>query len=124
MFLQEAAKDMCPYMESIESVGFNFFRMMTSKLVDIRLDPCLKILKEYRGFFNSEDLNYKKFDVVIRRIEHNRFNLSRFDLSQLCYDVLTPMNQFEYLASVAIAMENPLTKKEMNKLASDTEGDH
>ena len=117
-----ADSDLCqPNKRSKETVGLIFVRMMTKseKLIKLNLTPCLEILKEYRDCFNSSDRHYKKFEVAIRRIENNLHTISRFDLSQLLYDLLTPERQLDYIACITIVMKNPELKREMEKLASE-----
>ena len=110
-----------PIKRPIEQVALFFVRMLTKveKLIKIRLDPCLDLLKEYRDCFSASNRNYKMFNVAITRVEGNKNSLSRFELSQLIYDLLVPERQLDYLASIKIVMENPELKKEMQKLASD-----
>ena len=110
-----------PIKRPIEQVALYFVRMLTKveKLIKIRLDPCLDLLKEYRDCFSASNRNYKMFNVAITRVEGNKNSLSRFELSQLIYDLLVPERQLDYLASIKIVMENPELKKEMQKLASD-----
>ena len=119
-----ADSDLCqPNKRPKETVGLIFVRMLTKseKLIKLSLSPCLDLLKEYRDCFNSSDRHYKKFEVAIRRIENNRNTISRFDLSQLMYDLLTPERQLDYIACITIVMKNTELKKEMEKLASEKE---
>ena len=110
-----------PIKRPVEQVALFFVRMLTKveKLTKIRLDPCLDLLKEYRDCFSASNRNYKMFNVAITRVENNKNSISRFELSQLIYDLLVPERQLDYLASIKIVMENPDMKKEMLKLASD-----
>jgi hypothetical protein len=103
-----------------EQVALYFVRMLTKveKLIKISLEPCLDLLKEYRDCYVATHRTYKMFNVAITRIEQNKNSLTRFDLTQLIYDLLTSERQVEYLASIKIAMESPESKKEMLKLAS------
>jgi hypothetical protein len=103
-----------------EAVALFFVRMLTKvdKLIKISLEPCLDLLKEYRDCYEATHRTYKMFNVAITRIEQNKNSLTRFDLTQLVYDLLTSERQVEYLASIKIAMESPESKKEMLKLAS------
>ena len=103
-----------------EQVALYFVRMLTKveKLIKISLEPCLDLLKEYRDCYAATHRTYKMFNVAITRIEQNKNSLTRFDLTQLIYDLLTSERQVEYLASIKIAMESPESKKEMIKLAS------
>jgi hypothetical protein len=117
-----ADSDLCqPNRRPKETVGLIFVRMLTKseKLIKLSLTPCLELLKEYRDCFNSSDRHYKKFEVAIRRIENNMHTISRFDLSQLTYDLLTPERQLDYIACITIVMKNPELKREMEKLASE-----
>ena len=108
-----------------EQVALYFVRMLTKveKLIKISLEPCLDLLKEYRDCYVATHRTYKMFNVAITRIEQNKNSLTRFDLTQLIYDLLTSERQVEYLASIKIAMENPESKKEMIKLASSNNRD-
>ena len=110
-----------PIKRPVEQVALFFVRMLTKveKLTKIRLEPCLDLLKEYRDCFSASNRNYKMFNVAITRVENNKNSISRFELSQLIYDLLVPERQLDYLASIKIVMENPEMKKEMLKLASD-----
>jgi hypothetical protein len=119
-----ADSDLCqPNKRPKETVGLIFVRMLTKseKLIKLSLTPCLDLLKEYRDCFNSSDRHYKKFEVAIRRIENNKSTISRFDLSQLMYDLLTPERQLDYIACITIVMKNPELKREMEKLAAEKE---
>ena len=124
MYLRFTAADnnlIQPNKRPIEQVALAFVRTLTKceKLTKMRLDPTLELLKEYRDNFSASDRNYKKFNVAITRIENNKNAISRYDLSQLIFDLLTPERQQEYLSAVKICMETPDMKKEMVKLASD-----
>jgi hypothetical protein len=103
-----------------EQVALYFVKMMTKidKLIKICLDPCLDLLKEYRDCHVATDRTYKMFNVVSTRIESDKNSITRYELSQLIYDLLTSERQVEYLASIKMIMENPENKKGMIKLAS------
>jgi hypothetical protein len=58
-----------PLKRPIKQVALFFVRMLTKveKLVKIRLEPCLDLLKEYRDCFSASNRNYKMFNVAITR---------------------------------------------------------
>jgi hypothetical protein len=104
-----------------DQVALYFVKMMTrvDKLVKICLDPCLDLLKEFRDCHVATDRTYKMFNVAISRIESNKNSLTRYELTQLIYDLLTSERQVEYLSSIKMIMENPENKKKMTELASN-----
>ena len=83
------------------------------------MDPVLELLKEYRDCYTSNDRRYKKFNVVISRIETNKDSVSRYDLSQMMFDLLNPQRQLDYISAITICMKNPEYKKAMEMPAAD-----
>jgi hypothetical protein len=120
-FTSAEVDDYQPMKRSKETVALIFVRILTKcdKLVKLRMEPALELLKEFRDCYSSNDRHYKKFNVVINRIETNKLSCSRWDLSQMMYDLLTPQRQLDYISAITICMKNPLMKKEMEKPASD-----
>ena len=120
-FTSAEADDYQPMKRSQEAVALIFVRLLTrcDKLIKMRMDPVLELLKEYRDTYTSNDRHYKKFNVVIGRIETNKESVSRWDLSQMMYDLLNPQRQLDYISAITICMKNPEMKKAMELPASD-----
>jgi hypothetical protein len=120
-FTAAEVDDYQPMRRGKDAVALIFVRLLTrcDKLIKIRMDPVLDLLKEYRDCYTSNDRRYKKFNVVISRIETNKDSVSRYDLTQMMFDLLNPQRQLDYISAITICMKNPEYKKAMEMPAAD-----